>query len=436
MADEWATVTLGQLCEFRAGSAFKLALQGQVSGSYPFAKVSDMNLPANAVCIQEANNWISETDLGELGAKPLPPGTVVFAKIGEALRQNRLRQLVRETVIDNNMMGAVPRPGAVDPRFLYYALSQFDFSEIAQGTALPYLTVPALSGLTMAIPRPAEQRAIAHVLGTLDDKIELNRRMSETLEAMARAIFKSWFEDFEPVRARAEGRSMPLPGHLSDLFPSRLVNSELGEIPEGWRVGRFRDVADLLRDQLDPSESPASLFAHYSIPAFDERQTPRREYGGDIKSLKFQVPPAAVLLSRLNPEIERVWLVDVASGVRAICSTEFLVLRARPPFTRTYLYCLARSSRFRQQIQALVTGTSKSHQRAQAAPVLDSRIVVPPSVVLKAFENTAAYALAVVLDRRGESTTLMGVRDTLLPRLVSGELRVPDATRAREGQQA
>jgi type I restriction enzyme S subunit len=126
MASEWIAAALGEICEFRAGSAFKPELQGQLSGKYPFVKVSDMNLPENAVRIHGSNNWVSEDDIRVLRASPVPPGTVVFAKIGEALRQNRLRQVVRETIIDNNMMGAVARTTYLDPQFFYYALSRFD----------------------------------------------------------------------------------------------------------------------------------------------------------------------------------------------------------------------------------------------------------------------------------------------------------------------
>ena len=100
------------------------------------------------------------------------------------------------------------------------------------------------------MPSLAEQRAIAHILGTLDDKIELNRRMNETLEAMARALFKSWFVDFDPVRAKAEGRDPGLPKPLADLFPDRFEDSELGEIPEGWRDGNFGDVTVEIRARL------------------------------------------------------------------------------------------------------------------------------------------------------------------------------------------
>ncbi len=178
----------------------------------------------------------------------------------------------------------------------------------------PYLGLVDSDGSGISLPPITEQRAIAHILGTLDDKIELNRRMSETLEAMARALFKSWFVDFDPVRAKAAGRDPGLPKRLADLFPARLVDSELGEIPEGWQVVPVDHVAELLRDQENPQESPDVLFHHFSIPAFDDGPWPREELGETIKSLKFRVPPGVVLLSKLNPEIERVWLVDVRRG--------------------------------------------------------------------------------------------------------------------------
>ena len=117
------------------------------------------------------------------------------------------------------------------------------------------LNLPTIRGLPVAVPPLSEQRAIAHILGTLDDKIELNRRMNETLEAMARALFKSWFVDFNPVRAKAEGRDSGLPKAVADLFPDRLVDSELGRIPAQWQVGRVDAEFDLTMGQSPPGES-------------------------------------------------------------------------------------------------------------------------------------------------------------------------------------
>jgi type I restriction enzyme S subunit len=233
----------------------------------------------------------------------------------------------------------------------------------------------------------------------------------------------------EPVRAKAEGRDPGLPKPLAHLFPDSFQDSELGEIPEGWRVGLFSNVVEQLRDSVNPLESPEEVFLHFSIPAFDDGQWPKHEVGESIKSLKFRVPPGAVLLSKLNPEIERVWLVDVPPGERAVCSTEFLVLVPRPPHGRSYVYCLARSQSFRQQLESLVTGTSKSHQRAQASAILGLTVLRPPEALLSQFEEAADPLVARILECRRESRTLAALRDALLPKLISGQLRVKDAER-------
>ena len=116
---EWKLTTLGDIAELRAGSVFPLALQGRTTGDYPFIKVSDLNLPINAICIRGANHWVDETDLRIIKARPIPKGATVFAKIGEAIKANRLRRIVRPTIIDNNMMGAIPKSRHVNDTFFY-----------------------------------------------------------------------------------------------------------------------------------------------------------------------------------------------------------------------------------------------------------------------------------------------------------------------------
>jgi type I restriction enzyme S subunit len=146
--------------------------------------------------------------------------------------------------LNQHVFRVTPADG-IDPTFFYYLLRYLkpNFVGIArnkQTTGLGHVTKRDLENIEAAYPELPEQRAIAHILGTLDDKIELNRRMSETLEAMARALFKSWFVDFDPVRAKAEGRDPGLPQPLADLFPDSFEDSELGEIPRGGRWGRLR----------------------------------------------------------------------------------------------------------------------------------------------------------------------------------------------------
>ena len=320
-----------------------------------------------------------------------------------------------------------------DERFAYYFLKLFNFQSYNSGSAQPSLNRNLIHPVPVDVPSLPEQRAIAHILGTLDDKIELNWRMNETLEAMARALFKSWFVDFDPVRAKAEGRDPGLPKPLANLFPDSFEDSELGEIPKGWRAAPFCEAASLQRDTVNPLDTPDAEFFHFSIPAYDEDGTPKREFGATIKSLKFLVPDEGILFSKLNPAIERVWLVDFPPKARAVCSTEFLVFRARPPFTRSFVYCLARSTNFRRAIQSSVTGTSNSHQRTQPDSVLNILSPLPSRHLIDAFEKIVAPLLCDIQIKNRESHTLAALRDTLLPKLISGELQVPDGVRTVGG---
>jgi type I restriction enzyme S subunit len=281
----------------------------------------------------------------------------------------------------------------------------------------------------LPIPPLADQRTISEFLGALDDKIELNRQMNETLEAMARALFKSWFIDFDPVRAKAEGRDPGLPPAIADLFLARLTDSELGEIPNGWVVGALENTADLLREQTNPFDFPDTVFHHYSIPAFDNEQHPIVEQGDAIKSMKFRVRAGTILLSKLNPEIERVWIADPTAGEEAVCSTEFLVLRPRLPFGRGFLYCLLRSAELREAVRAVTTGTSNSHQRARVDSVLGISISLAPEKLVNRFEVLIEPMIQRGLSARREARTLAALRDALLPKLISGEIRVKEAER-------
>ena len=323
-----------------------------------------------------------------------------------------------------------PDPTKLSPQFLRYFLVCPEvqttlLSWAGSGGTRNALTKGMIESFEVRAPKDvSEQRAIAHILGTLDDKIELNRRMNGTLEAMARALFKSWFVDFDPVRAKRAGRDPALPKHLADLFPDRLVDSPIGVIPRGWELRSLAEVAERLHDPCNPELTPDLPIDHFSIPAFDDGQTARKEFGKHIRSVKLRVPASAVLVSKLNPEIERVWLADPTSDRQALCSTEFLVLHARSPFKRSFVYCLARSPKFRRAIEGLATGTSKSHQRARADAILSLQVAYPPSATVHAFDKTASGMLDRTLSLRREIDNLVDLRDTLLPKLVSGDVRI------------
>lgn len=421
---EWQEVTLGALCDFRAGSVFKMEYQGESEGDYPFIKVSDMNIPGNRFSINEAHNWVSQSVANALGAKPFPVGTVVFAKVGEALKHNRLRILTQPTIIDNNMMGAIPKNGTVDSRFLLYAMSKFDLGQISSGTALPYLTVHSLAQLRILLPPLPEQRVIAHVLGTLDEKIELNHRMNETLEDATRALFRSWFVDFGPVRAKMEGRwrsceSLPgLPADLYDLFPDHLVSSELGEIPEGWEIGCYGQLLSHRTEKVTDRDAVVlSAVSDGELVRSDDFFM-KRVYSARVSNyLAVEEWDIAYNPSRIN--IGSIGMLK--EPILGAVSPVYIVARPRPEYRWFIEFHLGMLST-KQWINVLASGSVR--QSLSFSDFASIPCVIPDGRVLQVFDERWMLWRRSILRRVTESETLAALRDALLPKLVSGDVRV------------
>jgi type I restriction enzyme S subunit len=303
------------------------------------------------------------------------------------------------------------------------------FSNAAYGSAQPNISGDLIENLPIPDIEPAEANRLAAVLGSLDNKIDLNHRMNETLETMARAIFKDWFVDFGPTRAKMEGRAPYLSPDVWPLFSDRLDDDDK---PEGWKLETLSSVAHLVRTTVNPSLHPSEIFDHYSIPAYDSGKYPIREVGAGILSNKTVIPDGAVLLSKLNPEIPRIWLVDTEPSTRSIGSTEFLVLLPNLDWMRPFLYCSLTDQGFGTRLQAMVTGTSKSHQRVSPDSVMAIPIVIATQSVFRSFSNVISSLVKKMTENRRESRTLAQTRDLLLPKLMSGEIRIKDAEKVVE----
>jgi type I restriction enzyme, S subunit len=319
-----------------------------------------------------------------------------------------------------------PLPNArFDTKWAYYYLLTQDINQMDSGSAIPSTSRDDFYALEVLLPPLDEQSKIVSVLSTLDDKIEANRRMNETLEATARAIFKSWFVDFDPVHYKSRGETPPgMDTETAALFPDSFEDSELGLIPSGWRVGTIADMADIERGTVNPANHIDELFWHYSLPAYDEGKMPKPDFGRDIKSNKHSLPKGSVLLSKLNPQNMKVWIPMPYTDYRSIASTEFLVMMAQNGFSREYLYTLFNSDEFSRVFANLVTGTSSSHQRVKPAYLLGIDAVVPTQAVVEAFTRIAEPIYQQVLNHLDQSRSLAATRDALLPKLVSGEVRV------------
>ncbi|PWB37068.1 MULTISPECIES: restriction endonuclease subunit S [Pseudomonas] len=318
----------------------------------------------------------------------------------------------------------------VDPNWLALCLrsplSQHLLGSRANTTVQTTINLKDLRALPVPMAPEYERGKIIELIGSLDDRITLLRETNATLEAIAQALFKSWFVDFDPVRAKAEGLEPEgMDAATAALFPDSFEESELGLVPMGWKAGCVADIAVQKKGSVNPLASPNEWFEHYSLPAFDSGQSPVLEHGESIKSNKTPLPEEVVLLSKLNPHILRVWL-PVKHGKNAVCSTEFLAYSPKAGGSKELIYCLFSSAEFQQQLCQLVTGTSNSHQRVKPGQVLKLRLAIADDSLFIAFADIASPIFERVYANRLKAKTLTQLRDALLPRLISGQLRLPE----------
>lgn len=336
------------------------------------------------------------------------------------------RSRYSEYIVSNKQMKLTPDPSKADSLFLYYLFSSDEVRDRivgqAIGSSVPGFNLGQLRALEIPLPPLDEQRRIAHILGTLDDKIELNRRMNETLEEMARALFKSWFVDFDPVRAKAEGRDPGLPKHLADLFPDRLVDSELGKIPEGWQVGAIGAIADV-------------------VDCLHSKKPERRESGRPMLQLSnirddglldltdlFAIADDdyAKWTSRLEAKegdcvitnVGRVGAVaQVPAGLKAALGRNMTGVRAKGafPFPTFLLESLLSEAMRGEIVRRTDAGTILNALNVKSVPLL--RFAQPPAFLASEFERAARPIRARMEESLRESATIVDARDVLLASL-------------------
>jgi type I restriction enzyme S subunit len=277
------------------------------------------------------------------------------------------------------------------------------------------ITKGNLEKLLLPLPNYIEQIQIGDFIGLINDKIDLNRQMNSTLEQIAQTLFKHWFIDFE------------FPDENGNPYKSsggRMEDSELGEIPEGWEVGQIKDLVNHFKKSVKPQEEPDKLFHHYSIPAYDSGKVPEREFGSKIMSNKFKVVSNSILVSKLNPETERVWNVGYVDESLSICSTELQVFVSKQESWNSFVYFLFKSNKIREEMVCRVTGTSKSHQRISPQDILNIQIILPTKELILEFGTIFNVILKRINCNLSEAENLSQIRDFLLPKLMSGKIRV------------
>ena len=365
----------------------------------------------------------------ELASNKLEQGDLLFARQSLTLEGAGKSSIFvgdnEDVVFESHLIRCRLDKSKADPRYYFYFFeSKFGkqrISSIVEQVAAAGIRGSDLVKLPVFIPPISEQKAIAHILGTLDDKIELNKKLNQTLEDIAKAIFKSWFVDFDPVCAKAEGRPTGLPADISDLFPDELVDSEIGEIPRGWEVGKLLDTANITMGQSPPgdtyNENGKGLPFYQGSTDFGFRFPSLRKFCSQPKRL---AKVDDVLMSIRAPvgDINRAREeCCIGRGLAAICSKNSSQSWAfyRCKFLSEQL------STFNSEGTVFGAINSKDLKNLQT--------IIAPDAVIEYFDQIVKPMDDSIKNKTYEIGTLAQLRDTLLLKLISGELRVPDAER-------
>ncbi len=435
----WHEVTLGEVCTKIGSGATPRGGRDVYLEQGPYALIRSQNVH-NDGFHRDGLAFIGEHHATELKGVEVFEGDVLLNITGDSVA--RVCQVARDVLPARvNQHVAIIRPSYdhLDAGYLRYHLVSPEtqallLSWAGSGGTRNALTKGMIESLEVPLPPLSEQQAIAHVLGTLDDKIELNRRMNETLEAMARALFKSWCVDFDPVRAKMEGRwrrgeSLPgLPADLYDLFPDRLVDSYLGEIPEGWEVGVLDDTIELLS-----GGTPKTSLSDYwdgDIPWYTAKDAPnlsdvfvleteRTVTQAGIDNSAAKVLPMGTTVITARGTVGRLACLGVPMAMNQTCYG----IRGAYGYPDLFIYWNVRTAV--DELQQRTHGTIFDTITRQTFKFVDA--TVPPIELAKGFESTVKPLMGRILKNLHASRALAAQRDALLPQLVARTVRLRDS---------
>jgi type I restriction enzyme, S subunit len=403
---EWTTSELGDLTINFDGKRKPVKESGRRNGPYPYYGASGV--------VDHVDGYLFDGDY------------LLIAEDGENLRtrQTPIAFIARGKFWVNNHAHVVTGNDKADTRFLMYALLNADIKGYLTGAVMPKLTQGNLNRIEISHPCVTEQRAIAHILGTLDDKIELNRRRNQTVEAMARALFKDWFVDFSPVRAKMEGQESYLPADLWQFFPERL---DAERKPEGWEERPLDGIADFLNGialQKFPAVDLDDSLPVIKIAELRNGVSTRSDRASRDVPAKYIINDGDFLFSWSGSLLAKFW----TEGEGALNQHLFKVTSEQYPmwFVSQWVHHHLEEFRF---IAASKATTMGHIQRGHLGAAMT---VCPPKAELDRLGEVMAPLVEQCVQTDLESRSLAQLRDTLLPKLISGELRIADAGKLLE----
>jgi type I restriction enzyme S subunit len=436
----WEFTTLGEVCRRGGGSIQTGPFGSQLHASdyVPVGVPSIMptNIGDNRI-VEEGIVRVAEGDANRLSQHRVRPGDIIYSRRGDVGKRALIREREAGWLCGTGCLKVRLGDGIVDPLFASFFLGHPSIRQWivrhAVGATMPNLNTTIMSAVPFALPPLIEQRAIAHILGTLDDKIELNRWMNQTLEAMARALFTSWFVDFDPVHAKAEGRQPPgMDAATAARFPSELQDSELGPIPKGWRAAEVRALCSKVENGGTPKRSIAEYWQPPSVPwltSGEVRQpyvikTENRISDEGLRRSSAKIWPAGTTIMAMYGATAG----EVTLSAIDLCTNQACCGLLPLDGFRSFVYCTMRNARAR--IAGLARGSAQ--QNLSQGLIAGHKTVIPPPSLCQLFESHCAVWVDRAIANARETETLAEVRDSLLPRLLSGELSVSNAMKSVE----
>ena len=431
----WPTVTVAEIAERVAMGPFGSSIKVETFVPEGIPIISGQHLHRIKVNDSPGFNFITAEHAERLSNANVQPGDIVFThagNIGQVAYIPENSRFERYVVSQRQFYLRCDRTRAIPEFVTMYFRSRTGQHQLLANSSqvgVPSIAQPVSYLRTIEIPLPAlhEQRAIARILGSLDAKIELNRRMNETLEAVAGTLFKAWFVDFDPVRAKIEGRDTGLPRELCKLFPEEMATTREAHVPEGWRVGLLADIASAPRRGTNPRDWPPET-AYIGLEHMPRRSVALTEWGRTeaVTSDKSQFERGEILFGKLRPYFHKVGIAPVDG----VCSTDIVVLKPKDTIWSGFLLACVSSEKFVDYTDQTSTGTKMP--RTSWKSMSQYPICIPTDAVANAFNEATQPLVERILSSVHENHVLAAVRDALLPKLVSGEIRIKEAENATE----
>ena len=340
---------------------------------------------------------VSNTDKNRLKKYVLKQGDIVFSRVGSVDRCSYVDQKHDGWMFSGRCLRVRPT-SEIDSEYLYYYFCLEETKQfvrnISVGATMPSINTKLLGEVVVTFPELEQQKRISGILSAIDSKIEVNQKINDNLEQQAQAIYHERFETVSP-----------------------------NDLPSDWRIVTLGEVATISNKSFNPLKEPEILLEHYSIPAFDEARFPVFELSTSIKSNKFIIDASCFMISKLNPTTKRVWKPYCLTG-NAVCSTEFIVYKAKDQSITDFLYSVIDSGSFSDFMCSHVTGSTGSRQRTTPSDTLSYKLILPSEDDLAEFQSLVSPMYAQIRINAIENDRLKRLRDSLLPKLMSGEIDV------------